>query len=149
MNKFKFKLEKVTGIKAKQLKQKTLELAKLLQQLETEKKTLKNLKMDLDSVQQEIFKRTMAGCSANELLEHHRYAEKLAQDITQQKRKIESIEEAIEKMQVLLLKLNKEKKILEKLREKRYLQYLQEQNREEQKVLDEMSTLTHKFQQIV
>ena len=149
MKKFKFKLEKVASIKAKQLKQRTHELARLMRQLETEKVNLQNLKMDLDAVQREIFKHTIEGCSVNELLEHHRYAEKLLQDITIQKKKIESIEENIEKMQVLLLKLNKEKKILEKLREKRYVQYIQEQNHEEQKVLDEMFTLTHKFQQIV
>jgi flagellar biosynthesis chaperone FliJ len=40
------------------------------------------------------------------------------------------------------MELSKEKKVLEKLREKRYLKHLQEQAREEQKILDEMSLVS-------
>jgi|Deesub1362B_J571_1020462.scaffolds.fasta_scaffold02084_3 flagellar FliJ protein len=145
MKKFKFRLQKVADIKAKQEKQKSLELANLFLQLEKEKQQLQNLNFELDHVQQEIFRRTLEGCAAKEILEYQRYAEKLGQDIRTQKNKIQSLEEKIEKVQMALLKLNKEKKILERIREKRYLQYLQDLAREEQKMLDEMYQLTQAF----
>ena len=142
MKKFKFRLQKVVDTKAKQEKQKSIELAQLFMELERQKSELKSLNFELESVQQEVFAKTVGGSPAKEILEYQRYIEKLQQDIQLQKKSIADLEEKIEQTQASLLKLNKEKKILERLREKRYLKYLQEQNREEQKLLDEMFNLT-------
>ena len=147
MKKFKFRLQKVADTKARQEKQKSVELANLFMELETEKQALQNLNFELESVQQEVFGKTVTGAPAKEILEYQRYIEKLQQDIRAQQQRILNLEEKVEQVQAELLKINKEKKILDRLREKRYLKYLQEQSREEQKLLDEMFHLTQAFKQ--
>ena len=147
MKKFKFRLQKVADTKARQEKQKSVELARLFLELENQKQELRNLNFELENVQQEVFGKTVSGAPAKEILEYQRYIEKLQQDIHEQQQRVLDLEEKIEQVQAALLKINKEKKILERLREKRYLKYLQEQSREEQKLLDEMFQLTQAFKQ--
>lgn len=149
MKKFKFKLQKVQDTKEKQVKQKSGELSKLSHQKETKVQELENLHSELNVIQREIYEKTMEGCPVHEVLDSHKYADKITQQIKQTRKQIEQLDEKIERKQVELLQLNKEKKILEKLREKRYVQYLQQQNKEEQKVLDETFLLTREFRRVL
>lgn len=149
MKKFKFKLQKVQDTKEKQVKQKSGELSKLSHQKETKVQELENLHSELNVIQREIYEKTMEGCPVHEVLDSHKYADKITQQIKQTRKQIEKLDEKIERKQVELLQLNKEKKILEKLREKRYVQYLQQQNKEEQKVLDETFLLTRQFRRVL
>jgi flagellar FliJ protein len=142
MKKFNFSLEKVSNTKAIRLKNKSQELAKLLSSLENEELRLKDLNTELTGLHDEVLRRTIDGCSAKELRDYHRYLDKLTLEMQAQKKNIESIQEKIEELQASLMELSKEKKVLEKLREKRYLKHLQEQAREEQKILDEMSLVS-------
>ncbi len=149
MKKFKFKLQRVQDTKEKQVKQKSGELGKLFHQKGIKAQKLKNLHGELDMIQREIYEKTMEGCPVHEILARHKYADEITQQIKHTRKQIEQLDEQIEQMQMGLLQLNKEKKILEKLREKRYVQYLQEQNKEEQKVLDETFLLTREFRQVI
>lgn len=142
MKKFNFSLEKVSDTKAIQLKNQSQELAKLLRNLEDEELRLKDLNTELSSLYDEVLRRTIDGCSAKELRDYNRYLDKLTQEMQTQKRNIESIQEKIEELQVQLMELSKEKKVLEKLREKRYLKHTQDQAREEQKLLDEIALIS-------
>ena len=129
MKKFKFRLQKVSNTKQKQVKQKSSELAKLFHEKEVEESKLENMKVELTSIQDEIFQKSIEGCAVNELVDSQKYVELLIRNIKQQRKKIEAIDTQIEELKIVLLNLNKEKKVLEKLREKRYVNYLQEQNR--------------------
>lgn len=142
MKKFNFSLEKVSDTKAIQLKHKSQELAELLRSLENEEFRLKDLNSELNGLYDEVLRQTIDGCSAKELRDYNRYLEKVTHEIQVQKKNIDAIQEKIEELQVGLMELSKEKNVLEKLREKRYLKHLQEQAREEQKLLDEMSLVT-------
>ena len=149
MKKFKFKLQKVQDTKETQVKQKSGELSKLSYQKATKVQELEDLHGELSMIQREIYEKTMGGCPVHEVLDSHKYADKITQQIKQTRKQIEQLDEKIERRQVELLQLNKEEKILEKLREKRYLQYLQQQNKEEQKILDETFLLTREFRRVI
>jgi flagellar FliJ protein len=149
MKKFKFRLDRVASTKDKQVKQKTNELANLIKKLELAKSELVDFKDDLESTQKEIFIRSSQGCPVREVLDYQRFMDKLNLRIQKKKKEIESIEEHIEKMQVLLLEMNKEKKVLEKLKERRHVQYIVEQNREEQKQLDELFNINRELRKIL
>jgi flagellar protein FliJ len=149
MKKFKFRLQKIASTKEKQVKQKSGDLAKLFNERDIEKIKLQNMREELSSVQDEIFHKSIEGCAVSELVDSQKYAELLTQNIKQQKKNIEELDSQIEELKVILLNLNKEKKVLVKLKEKRYVNYLQEQNREEQKILDEMSLLSKEIRQIL
>lgn len=149
MKKFKYRLQKIADTKEKQVKQKSSELAELYLQKEEKVKRFNTLQNELGEVQKEIIQKTLNGCSAKDLLDRQRYVEKLNQDLKSERKKIEEIDTRIEELKTVLLHLNREKKVLNKLREKRYLQYLQEQTREEQKLLDEIFLLTKEFRQVL
>jgi len=149
MKKFKFRLDRVANTKEKQVKQKTSELANLIKKHELAKRKLNDLNNEIESTQQEIFKRSSQGCPIQELLDCQQFIDKLCFAVKKTKKEIETIEDEIEKLQLTLLELNKEKKVLEKLRERRHLQYVVEQNREEQKQLDDMFNITKELRKIL
>ena len=57
-------------------------------------------------------------------------------DLTQ---KIQMVDEEIERRRVAVVTANKELKIVEKLKEKRYEKYMEEENKQETKAMDEIA----------
>lgn len=142
MKKFSFNLEKVSETKAIRVKQQTQRLAELLRGLECEEMELRSLSTELNGLHEEVLQKTIEGCSASELRDYQRYLSKLIGELQTRKKNIDDYQDKIERLQVKLMELSREKKVLEKLREKRYIKYLQDQTREEQKMLDEMALVT-------
>jgi len=142
MKKFSFKLAKVAETKSIQVKQKSQELAQMLRSLETEEMEFNRMSNELDILHEEVLQQSVKGCSAKELRDYQRYINKVSAEIRDQKNNMDKIQDKIEELQVGLMELSKEKDVLEKLREKRYLKHLKEQIREEQKMLDEMTLIT-------
>lgn len=142
MKKFSFGLAKVADTKSIQVKKKSQELAEMLRRLESEEMEFERMSNELEILHEEVLRRSVEGCPAKELREYQRYIHRVSGEIRDQRKNIESIEESIEEIQVGLMELSKEKEVLEKLREKRYLKYLKDQIDEEQKMLDEMNIIT-------
>ena len=142
MKKFSFKLAKVAETKTIQVKQKSLELAEMLRSLESEEMEFNRMSNELEILHEEVLQQSVNGCSAKELRDYQRYINKVSAEIRDQKNSMDKIQDKIEELQVGLTELSKEKEVLEKLREKRYLKHLKEQIREEQKMLDEMTLIT-------
>ncbi len=142
MKKFSFKLAKVAETKSIQVKHKSQELAEMLRSLESEEMELKRMSNELEILHEEVLQQSVNGCSAKELRDYQRYINKVSGEIRDQKNSMDKIQDKIEELQVGLMELSKEKEVLEKLREKRYLKHIKEQIREEQKMLDEMTMIT-------
>ena len=67
------------------------------------------------------------------------YISSLSEEIAAQQRKIVQRTEEVERKRQMLVEASKDKKMLERIRERRYLAYLQEANRAEQAVIDEIA----------
>ncbi len=71
------------------------------------------------------------------------YKEVLDEKIIQQKLTVEQTEQIVKNAEETLLKAHKDKRVMEKLKEKEKAQYIEKINQEEQKTLDEFSTITY------
>ncbi len=149
MNKFKFRLPRIKNIKSERVKQKTHILDQLHSRQENIRKEVLNLKSELDTAQKTNLFRAVEGCLVKDLVFSQKQIKKLINDIKVLNAEQETIDGQIEELHVSMLKLDNEKNILEKLREKRHLQYFQEQNNEEHKLLKNSLLLTKEIKKII
>ena len=76
----------------------------------------------------------------NEILIHESYLERLREDQKKTESEIEYFKEERDKTIIKLQEAIKERKILEKLKEKKHEQHLFEENQQEQKEMDEIGS---------
>lgn len=149
MNKFKFRLPRIKNNKSERVRQKTHILDQLHSRQENIREEVLNLKSELDTAQKTNLFRAVEGCLVKDLVYSQKQIKKLINAIKVLNAEQEVIDGQIEKLHVCMLKLDNEKNILEKLREKRHLQYFQEQNNEEQKLLADSFLITKKIKKII
>lgn len=142
MKKFKFKLQILLDEKQKKLEDKQLELSKiqyLLKQqeevlnslIEKHKSTLKNLENMLDENKNAI--------DLISIDMHKRFLEKLSLDIQNQHKIIADTTEARDLKKQEVIEAMKETKMLEKLKEKHYKEFLIEFETQSQKELEDIT----------
>lgn len=139
MNRFNFKLQSVLEYKERcedEIKQIYAEYLRLI--------ALK--KEDINNIRQEIEYLKMNKSnfmSVIELKQYTFYLETLEDKLEYLKFELKKLEEEAKEVYKKFLEINKEKRVLENLKEQYYQQYINEVNRMEQKQLDEFSIITH------
>jgi len=137
---FTFRLDPLITIRDNTLKECQAELAKAYhaRQIveETRLKFEKDIEESLQSARKMLESGTIDVTFLLTLQDHKTYRTaqlaKIAEDI-------KKIDEEIERRRALVVAANKELKIVEKLKEKRYEKYLEEQNKAEMKIMDEIA----------
>lgn len=76
------------------------------------------------------------------LRRQHLYKNMIDEKIIHQKNLITKAEKAVEVARVELMEAHKDRKVMEKLKEKEYIFSMEQEKHEEQKQLDEMATLS-------
>ena len=140
MKQFEFRLQKVmeTTITREELKKR--ELAKALVVLAQNESLLESMLERLEEQIEEYNTRKLKpSMTASDLLNFSHYTEKLLTDIQHQKRTIEDLAEKVRQHREKLIEITKDKKILERLKEKRYEEYRKKLRSMEQKFIDELS----------
>ena len=142
---FKFHLEAVLDyrrLKEEDLKKKMGELNQLLNK---ERQThFSYLRME-ENYREEFSQRQIRGIAAFAAKWYFSYLDMLVTRIEVQESVLKSIEERIEEKRRELVKASKEKKILEKLKERQFMRFNQELNKKEQMHFDESATYRHYF----
>jgi len=137
---FTFRLEPLITIRDNALKECQAELAKAYhaRQIveETRLKFEKDIEESIQSAREMLESGTIDVTFLLTLQDHKTYRTaqlaKIAEDL-------KKIDEEIERRRALVVAANKELKIVEKLKEKRYEKYLEEENKAEMKVMDEIA----------
>jgi len=137
---FTFRLDPLITIRDNELKECQAELAKAYhaRQMveEVRLKLEKEIEENLQSAREMLASGTIDVNFLLALQDHKIYRTaqlaKIAEDLKQ-------IDEEIERRRTLVVAANKELKIVEKLKEKRYEKYLEEENKAEMKILDEIA----------
>lgn len=137
MASFSFSLQSVLNIRIQTEDNLKNELGKAMQLLELEKQKLSELERELDGLVNE-FNRKTKKTTVRKLIEVKEYLSLLDSKIKRQKENVNSAMLNVDKIREELLKAVKERKILEKLRDRKYEEYLLEQKRLEQKTNDEI-----------
>ena len=140
MKQFEFRLQKVMETTKTREELKKRELAKALVVLAQNESLLESMFERLEEQIEEYNTRKLKpSMTASDLMNFSHYTEKLLDDIQHQKRTIENLAEKVRQHREKLIEITKDKKILERLKEKRYEEYRKKLRSMEQKFIDELS----------
>lgn len=140
MEEYSFSMEKVLDYRVDVEKQKAEEFAKLkfeITEIETE---ITKLNIELKSINEKI-------CSVqnvNELLQLQLYRELLEENVKMQKLLLIEKRKSLEEKRSELKQAQIDRKIMDKLKEKDYSQFIYKRNLKEQKELDDISVMKFK-----
>lgn len=143
MAKFSFRLQSVLNVKLQREDNLKNELGKAIQRLEEEKARLAELEKSLGDTVAE-FNEKAKKTTVHKLIEFNEYLSLLNSRIKQQKENVNCAALNVDKIREELLKAVKERKILEKLKEKKHDEFLLEQKKLEQQTNDEIVSYKHK-----
>ena len=138
MKKFQFKLESVLNYRATLEDLAKNEYREALRQLNIERENLRKLQQSQMELMARYDLKAGAVLHPETLLFVSRYSAQLIQLIRQQKGLIAEKEEIANQKFVVWNKRRQDVKVVERLKEKKWNQYLREVNKEEQQFLDEI-----------
>lgn len=135
---FKFRLQKVLDYKQQVEDTKKQELFRLMKIFHEEEKVLIKLHELLLKKLSEFEEKQQGELDILELLFYSGYISRLNGEIEQQREKLKQLALQIEQKRGEVIAASKERRIMEKLREKKYKEFMKEESRREQKFLDEI-----------
>ncbi len=139
MARFKFRLEKVLEVKEIAIKQEQRRLSEIN---EKRQKLLDN-RHQLEGLLEECTTKIneMEETEANLISSYYTYLHQIMQEIRQVEEQLFHLDEEEIRVRNKLKEIQKEKKALENLKEKKYARFVQEEQRREQALLDEFALL--------
>jgi flagellar FliJ protein len=137
--KYKFSLEKVLEWRVDKEKAAAKEFLLLQKELDYQEATLNNLRLEDEKIKKKILKLS----SIQELKRQYLFKQKIEERIEKQIELIEKTKEELEVLRQELLEAQKDRKIMENLKERDYNSYKEELMRIEQKELDEVAVLRY------
>ena len=140
MNKFKFRLESLKKIYEQREEKAKKELALCMRELKLCKNHLSALKSICLSINEDLQKKKTGKVNMQIVLVTESYLRALKEKINLKNEEKKQIEAQVQVKRLELNEIMKQRKILDKLKEKQLKTYLIEANRLEQKVLDEIAT---------
>lgn len=143
MGKFKFKLESVLNLKRQVEDNKKNELGKAVQELERQKMILKEIELEREEYIMDMNKQSTSGVSVGKLKEYGLYISLLNKRMDNQKNNIKNAKKTVDMYREQLIIAMQERKMMEKFREKKYEEHLMEQQRQEQKIIDEIASFNY------
>jgi flagellar protein FliJ len=140
MKKFQFNLHKLLDIREAKEKQIKNELAELVNIQNIERNKQFDLRQRMAD-RKKILKATMERktFSYNEVIMYERFTDTANKAINIAETKIQQMEPAIQKVRERLIEASREKKVVEKLKERKFKEYLYKLNREIAKENDDMN----------
>jgi len=146
VKKYKFELQTVLEVKQHLEKQRQQQLAALESKLNAEKKALLSLIQEQSLCRQKRMTIEQEGAQSHDILMIESYLQKLKHTIQLQQRTVNQLKMAFNKKQQELINVMREKKSLEKYKEKKQGEYDKSVLSLEQKLLDELAI--RKFQRL-
>ena len=142
MKKYSFRLQPVLDIKTNKLNEKLVELAEVQQVLSVEQEKLDNLISAKNNAYEELIQIYSLEKTLNiqEVCNYKGYLGKVDIEIKQQEERIENVMFFVKQKQNEVNEALKEKKILEKLKEKEKIAYINSFLAQEAKELDDISS---------
>jgi len=138
MKRFKFNLQQLLDLREAKEKQVMNELSALVSQQNVERQKQETLQTNLNAEHSRMTQKMRLGdLTSNEVLNYARFVVLSETAMKSAGRKIDGFEPSISKVRVRLINASKEKKVVEKLREKKQEEFYYEMNREMAKENDD------------
>jgi flagellar protein FliJ len=142
MDNYNFSMEKVLEWRSTIEKEKMEGFARLQNQIKHEKDKLAELKVDVKDARLN----SMREINIYKLQQYNIYIQSIESKIEKKEEKIEKLRQALEEERLELISAQKDRNIMEKLKEKDFSKYKKNMNDLEQKELDEIAVLRHNSQ---
>lgn len=143
MSRFRFSMENILIIKEKLEEQAKNEYAQANARLFREQDKLDALVCRCEEARQELRKKLQETLSMKDIRKREEAVEVLKFYVIQQQLAVIRCEKEVEVAREKLSEAMKERKIFEKLREKAYEEFVQEENKKEQREVDELMSYKH------
>lgn len=143
MSRFRFSMENILIIKEKLEEQAKNEYAQANARLFREQDKLDALVCRCEEARQELRKKLQETLSMKDIRKREEAVEVLKFYVIQQQMAVIRCEKEVEVAREKLSEAMKERKIFEKLREKAYEEFVQEENKKEQREVDELMSYKH------
>lgn len=141
MKKFKFSLEKLLDIRMKKEDLAKREFSAMLAQQEKEKLALEGISTTINAKNADRKNQRNKVVSAVDEMFFSNYLVGLNNKKLQQDFKLKQVMNETEKKRVVVVEKSKERKVIETLKDKKLAAYKIEADKEEQKMIDEISTM--------
>lgn len=138
MSRFQFRLESVLNIREKFEDKKKQEYSDALNKLQREVELKEKLVNESISLFSLLRTKMLDSISPREIIFYNNYANYLKVRIAEQEDNIMLAKKRAEEKRQELIEASKQKKMLEKLKEKEWINFLDEENKKEQKIIDEI-----------
>ncbi len=135
---YKYKLQNILKLKESVEKNKKNEFGVATQRFENEKLKLEQFNAEMYIVCTDIEKAASQGVSVADLLLQQKYKEYYKKSILNQKVKIKMAQEHLENCRHQLIKAVQDRKMMEKLKEIDHEKYLYEEQKIEEKLVDDL-----------
>ncbi|MCJ7459053.1 MAG: flagellar export protein FliJ [candidate division Zixibacteria bacterium] len=145
MKKFNYRLRGIEDFRKERLKTALRELKKVRDAFKSEKEFLDILTDQREDYREKLKDKSHAFLELNELNWYKEYLHLLEEKIEEKKQNLRKLRQNLIQLKKLTQKREKEKKTLEKNRQAKFTQFLNELRKEEQKEMDEVSrVISHK-----
>lgn len=138
MARFKFRLQTFLNFKEQMEKSIINELGIAISRLELQKSILEKIRQEISTQEEDYRGEAKSTVTLINLKNRIEYIKHLRGMEESQKHKVNEEQRNVDKIRVRLIEIMKEKKVLEKLRQKEYARYRREQERKEQLLVDEL-----------
>jgi len=138
MAKFVFSMESMLRLKTRIEEQKEQEFAKALKKLYEEQEVLQKMNVDKEFAIKKLKGDIGIKITPIEFGRLNRYIEFMKEKMEIQKTVIIKAEKFVEEKRLNLIEATKERKMLDKLKERKFEEYIDEEKKKEQKVVDEI-----------
>jgi flagellar FliJ protein len=138
MAKFRFRLQTFLNVKEQMEKSVKNELGIAISKLEHEKSILNKIRGEIISQEEDYRDDAASVVTLSNLKNRIEYIKYLREKEESQKHKVNEEQRNVDKIRVRLIEIMKEKKVLEKLRQREYALFRKEQEKIEQLLVDEL-----------
>ena len=138
MPSYHYRLESLLNIKKQLEKAIKIELGVAIQELELQKKILKGIQSEINAQENQYRAESSVKASLAKLKQRMVYISALYDRVASQKMKVNEEEDNVDKIRERLIEIMKEKKVLEKLKEKELDAFRKEQEKAGQLLVDEL-----------
>ncbi|MBD5459573.1 MAG: flagellar export protein FliJ [Lachnospiraceae bacterium] len=143
MARFRYRMQSILNIKLKMETQAKQEFAMAKIALDNEEQKLQNLVERRLSYEDEARRLLYGGLHVNKIRESKEAVRCMDEYIREQEKRVQKAQELLERARVRLQEVMMERKTHEKLREKAFEEFLQEESRRESKEIDELTSYTY------
>ncbi len=140
---YSFRLEALLTIRRRRLELAEMELARLLKEHSEIKNKLRLISEEFGREKRRLEKDVTRGLMADEYRLRMAHLDRMGKELESRRRQLSKCELDIQRARRELAARHKEMELVERLKQKDFMLYLDEQRKEEQKELDELATVMY------